>query len=164
MNETKRIDEQLESMLRGLPLRRPSEVLDHRVARALCGRSFPWRRLAAAACFGGLCFVMGVFAGQLNRTLHPGPSTVRETVAQPPKQATPTPPTGRRLASGSTRIDQQWPVARSQILYDTYDGPPVRAIIQDTIKRTRWVDPENNLNIELTRPVRQVSFTRDTPY
>jgi hypothetical protein len=68
------------------------------------------------------------------------------------------------LAANSTRIDTQWPVAQAQLVYNIDAGPPVRATIRDAIEQTRWVDPETNQDIELTRPVREISFTRDTPY
>lgn len=162
MNEPRPTDEQMEAMLRGLPLRRPSEVLDHRVASVLCGRTFPWRRLAAAACFGGVCFIFGLAVGRQDVPLPT--QTPAAGGAVNPQPSAPVTRSGTSLASGTTRIDAQWPVAQAELLYDIDTGPPLRATIQDSIEQTRWVDPENNRDIELTRPVREVSFTRDTPY
>ena len=160
MNEPRHTDEQIETMLRGLPLRRPSEVLDHRVARALSGRSLPWRSVAAAACFGGVCFLVGLVMGNGGAPSADQPAAREAVTPQPAPATTP----GALLASGTTRIDAQWPVGQAELLYDIDTGPPVRATIQDTIKQTRWVDTENNRDIELTRPVREVQFTRDIPY
>lgn len=155
-------DEQLENALNGLPLREPSDMLDHRVQTALSRRAFPWRRLLTAACFGGACFWFGFAAGNHDASAPVGP-------AQPETEATrqarpPSAPPDTVYGSQYTRIDAQWPVAQAQLIYDIDDGPPVRATIQDTIERTRWVDPENNRDIELTIPVREVRYSRDTPY
>jgi hypothetical protein len=88
------------------------------------------------------------------------PATGEAVSPQPAPAAT----SGALLASGATRFDAQWPVAQAQLLYDIDTGPPVRATIRDSVEQTRWVDTENNRDIELTRPVREVQFTRDIPY
>lgn len=155
-------DVQLESALRSLPLRQPSDLLDHRITRAITRRVFPWRGLTAAACFGGLCFWFGLTLGQAaepDAGLTPADMDPVEQQS-PPTNTTP----GPRLVSGPTRIDAQWPIAQAQLSYDIDTGPPIRATIQDAIERTHWVDPENNRDIELIRPVREVTLTRQNPY
>ncbi|MEZ6193589.1 MAG: hypothetical protein R3C45_20160 [Phycisphaerales bacterium] len=161
MNEPQHTDEQLETMLRGLSLRRPSDVLDHRVERALSARTFPWRGLAVAACFGGLCFLTGLIVGNGGTPAASDQPAAGEAASPQPAPAA---ASGALLASGTTRFDAQWPVAQAQMLYDIDTGPPVRATIRDSVEQTRWVDTENNRDIELTRPVREVSFKRDIPY
>jgi hypothetical protein len=160
MNERTQSDERIESALRSLPLRTPSQVLDLRVELAMSRRAFPWRSLAAAACFGAACFWFGHVLGQGDaQALEPAG---REAVSQPPAPA-PEPAPGLRLASAATRIQAQWPIAQAQLTYNVDAGPPVRATVQDAIERSRWVDPETNRDIELTRPVRQVVFSRQDP-
>lgn len=165
MNDTQHTDEQIEAMLQGLPLQEPSRMLDERVERALLRRRFGLPKLAMAACFGGVCFALGLLAGQQDAPQASDPPAAHEAATSPPRERSePAAPTGLRLASNTTRIDEQIPVAQAQLLYDLGDGPPIRATVQDTIERTRWVDKENNRDIELMRPVREVSFTRDIPY
>lgn len=153
-------DDQLEAMIRTLPPRQPSGLLDQRIHNTLTRRAFPWRRLVTAACFGGVCFWFGFAAGQ--QEIVPPASPNHDSAVKQKNSPTNTP---QHNAQGPrfTRIDAQWPIAQAHVLYDIDDGPPVRATIQDTIESTRWFDPENNRDIELTRPVREVSFQRDTP-
>lgn len=162
MNPSQHNDEQLESALRSLPLRKPSEMLDHRVGRAMTRRTQPWRGYAAAACFGGLCFWFGLTMGQGTQ---PIPAI---TPADPDSVNQESAPTGSeggyRLALGTQRIDTQWPIAESRHVYDIDDGPPISATIHHLIERTHWVDADNNLDIELTRPVREVKLARQDPY
>ncbi len=156
MNPQQPGDEQLERALQSLPLQQPSEMLDRRVTQAMSSRRSPWRGLAAAACFGGLCFWAGMNVGG-QETSTPDRSVgepVGNLVELTPSDSQPRP----------TRIDAQWPVGHSQFIYTIDHGPPVRATIHDMIERTRWIDPENNRDIEVTRPVREVLLTRQQPY
>ncbi len=162
MNQQEPHDERLETALRGLPLRKPSRVLDHRVEQTMVRRRSHWRGYAAAACFGGICFAAGLLLGrQDNVNNESTPGRLGEVKEQTPTNSD---EAGPRLVSGPTQIDAQWPIAQSQFSYNIDAGPPIRATVQDTIERTRWVDPENNRDIELIRPVREVTLTRQNPY
>ncbi len=123
--------EQLEDLLRELPLRRPSPELDRRVEAVWRARSSRWTRWTVAAT---VATVAAAAAGLLLMVTWGPPAPLEVTAPQP------------------IRIEQVW-TTQSPTGVVVHDGDvPMQQVHQQIVRHVRWIDEQNHVSIEWTIP------------
>ena len=153
------IEEQIEDVLRNLPLRRPPDQLDQRVQSALGWRRIQGHSWVLALLFATGGFVLGYALKGPSSTVRP-PSIVKAPGADGPLSD---------LVDGSLSFDPQridW--STNQLLPSGWfvvdDGPPIQALRRQSVNRTLWIDPTRQITVEMQRPREQMVLIRQTPY
>ena len=151
-------EREIEAMLKELPLRAPTQNLDQRVLGSMTGRRSRERRFALAACIGVVCFGLGYWLNDLLESKQPavpqelaldqsGRAPVRDSVPFDPQ-----------------RIDLVWRQLVPGASFTVDHGPPIRALRDQVVDRTLWVDPSRNITVEVNQPSERIIFVRETPY
>jgi hypothetical protein len=158
---------QLERLLQTLPLRRPSDRLDPRVAAIWDAGAVRWKRLglgaAAAAALAVAAGLLGILAWNVG-LLEPGPP---EPTSERPSIASSLPPASpgaEGRASGSAaedrfppvRIEQVWSELKDEEVVPVDDAPPMRRVHQRVFRHVRWIDEPHEVRIEWTVPSEEV--------
>ncbi|NQU20564.1 MAG: hypothetical protein HQ567_04725 [Candidatus Nealsonbacteria bacterium] len=144
--------EQLEDLLRELPLRRPSPELDRRVEatwQARSSRPNRWTVGAAvatlAATAAGLLLILTWDPAE-NR-VGDRPAPVVAGVEKPPAPAPP-----EKSPPQPIRIEKVW-TTQSTAGVVVHDGDvPMQRVHQQIVRHVRWIDEQNHVNIEWTIP------------
>lgn len=146
--------EQLEDLLRGLPLRRPSPELDRRVAtvwRARSSRRTRWTAAAtvatAAAAAAGL-LLMSMWEPADDRPADPGRAAAAGAGAQPPPPA----PAAEEPPPPPIRIEQVWTTQAAEGVVLRDGEVPMQRVHQQVVRHVRWIDEQNHVRIEWNIP------------
>jgi len=161
-------DQDLETLIRQMPLRSPPRQLDESVSDLVTIQWRPFRRCAWAASVALVGFALGYLTHAWlpeRGTMAASPSVATRKPVDPALEAPGPPgPPGGVFAFEPKRIDltMRRLVRRGPFLAD--QGPPVDAIHQQRIDRTVWIDPVRNITVEMTKPSERVIFVRQQPY
>jgi len=147
--------EQLEDLLRELPVRRPSPELDRRVEAVWRARSSRWTRwtvaatvATVAAAAAGLLLMAMWNSTKVRLTDLGGPAIVN--VEKPPSPQ-PVPPPEKSLPQPIV-IEKVW-TTQSTTGVVVHDGDvPMQQVHQQIVRHVRWIDEQNHVNIEWTIP------------
>ena len=148
--------EQLEDLLRKLPLRRPSPELDRRVEAVWRARSSRWTRWTVAAT---VATVAAAAAGLLlmltwdsaeNGSADRGAAAVVDAEKPPSRQ--PVPLTPEVSPPQPILIEKVW-TTQSTAGGVVHDGDvPMQRVHQQIVRHVRWIDEQNHVSIEWTIP------------
>ena len=146
--------EQLEDLLRELPLRRPSPELDRRVDAVWRARSSRWTRwtvaatvATVAAAAAGLLLMLTWDPAENGSADHS--TEIVADVEKPPSRP-PTPP--EVTAPQPIRIEKVW-TSQSTTGVVVHDGDvPMQQVHQQIVRHVRWIDEQNHVSIEWTIP------------
>ena len=145
-------DDELESMLRSVPLHKPSREMDDRVMHELAEAASPgpyrlWWRVgsALAACAAIVALVLMVISS--NRQKAPGTGPIAKGV-QP----------GAEIEFNPVRIEDRWSSLQPQGVIQV-DDTPVRQYLQQSYERVQLIDEERNIRIEYTVPRHDLIMT-----
>ena len=157
--------EQLEDLLRGLPLRRPSSELDQRVCSVWRARTARWRRLtvggavvASAALAASILWMIVLLRGPV---AGPGRGPTERVERPKVADATPRPPepADRRSVTGRgdrpaepVRIEQVWSTLAANEVVVPVDALPIRRVHRQIMRHVRWIDERRNVHIEWNIP------------
>ncbi len=133
----------LEDLLREMPLRRPSALLDERVRTAGPGGGVAWKSALAAGVIAAALFSAWLIASR-----RPGGREAGGLAGRPPAGA-PGPLRPVRFEQNSSDL---W--YEGLLLLD--DHTPMRQYRQETVHEVRWIDPESGSAMEMTVPVETV--------
>ncbi len=132
----------LESLLRELPLRQPSETLDRKIERL----GLSWRpKLKVTLALGVLAAAAAI---ALAIVLARGSANT----AQP---AAPELALSRPAATETPRLEQTWSVVNYVGAVPQADGVPLRIFRQQSLRTVRWVD-ETGTTREATEPKEEI--------
>lgn len=165
---------QIESLLKGLPLAKPSAELDARIARALVQQPVGvrraatrdprpavigriWRVVLAAAAV--VIVALLATAGVLLRS----PDNANGPIAvNSPSNTTDSTTPNTNATSDTQAVPQTATLASAESSY-TYagvvqgaDGQPVRVLQRHTVQKWTWIDPETNARVEAQVPQEDV--------
>ena len=148
MNDPPANLDNVEEMLRALPLRRPAETLDEKVLRCRPRRSrLRWTLWAAAGAGAAAAAVL--VAAALHRP--------------PPRPQAPYPP-AERLFAHPVRYEQIISDVDYGGTFEADDGTPVRAFRRMTVRKVWYVDRDSGAKMEMTIPQAEVVLVRAESY
>ena len=147
----------IETLLRQMPLKKPSPSLD---ARVLAGRPHPMRAWLIGAVGGALAaaaaVILAVGLPQNMSKVTPGPQSgpaaveVAATAPQPAPAASVEP----------VRLEQNW----SEVSYEGLVFPdpqtPLQTFRRRTVDRVQFFDPQRNIRMETTVPREEIIFVK----
>jgi len=157
--------EPIESLLRSLPLRRPSPALDERIDAARPHSRLSGRRLrlasvvaAAAALAAGLLVVLFCRPGGNGRDEITGPADRPAIAGTTPQQSG----SGDHATAAQQnsrpapiRIEQVGATAPAEEVVLRDDNPPMRRLRQQVVRHVRWIDRQRHIQIEWNIPSEQ---------
>lgn len=147
----------LESMLRGLPLRQPSEALDERLARTWDRRARRRKRLAAGlVAAASLAVAASLVLALLIRFSGRGPvgpgKPENGPVVRTPSIPSVPPQVASRPLEPSTRIEQVWCVVTGSKVETTGDGPPLLSEQCQVTRQVHYVADGGRVHVDWTIP------------
>ena len=138
------MSDELEQLIANQRLRKPSVMLDGRVAGTL-GKPRTSRLWVYVGAVTGMAACVTMVAGLLR---NPGPSS--------PGGVSGTFSAAEKVPDTFVRVDQVWSQVTPGDLLLTDDKEPVRPMRVQRIYHTQWIDEKDNVKIEMTGPDDQV--------
>jgi len=161
-NEKQEMQE-IESLLRKLPLRRPSVELDGRVMSEITHRNyFPWRMAAAAAVVFavGTTVILSRNVWKPWTTLHINVARTNTAVPRSPEvpmaMAAPATDDASLYSNGAMRVQRTLAAMSNDGLVERTGDTPVQVFRCQTVKQIFFFDPEHNSRMSVTVPVERV--------
>ena len=147
-------DTEIECLLQGMTLAKPSPGLDRRVMRGRSHRPVVIAAAFAAAAAAAILAAVGVLAMN-DHGKAPAPT---RSVAEAPQAV------NTDLPTGEIQIEQEWSQVSYQGLMTTTGGASYRRFVQDDVKHLMLVDEATGRNVEVTVPTQQVILVKADLY
>ena len=161
----------LEELLKGLPVREPSRMLDERVASALRVQSnkpkaaaYGWAIAAAVLLVGGV--VLTIVLGPGSTTPSDGIDLVTGTQLNfdPPDNPSSEGPAIVEASHPVDSVNLTWTRDIADDNRYTPEGEPYRAVVREVIDQRAWVNPETGEHGVLCLPHEEVVVIKQSPF
>jgi len=141
------MSEEIENLLRAMPLKKPSAALDARVLGRSARRWWWLAPVAGGALAAAAALVLAVALP------HGG-----QPPAAPPAPVAPAEATAQ--AAGPERLEQNWSEVSYEGLVTPDEGTPLRKFRRRTYEYVRWFDPRQGIQVETTVPREEVILVK----
>lgn len=154
------MNEDIESLLRRMPLQKPPADLDRKVLRARPRRFPMWvAGVGATALAAAAALVMAVYLPQTGVTPPvPGPTTPTTVIAGPAVVSVPSVTAAEAEPQPDTPMQfrQNWSPLAYEGIVEPDDHTPLRKYRRQTYDYVRWSDPRQGFQVETTIPREEV--------